>query len=212
GIYLAESATITGLIAKSNLIFTAILTTIFFSEERKVFSSKKFVFGTILASIGVIGVITAGKEISFNFGLGALLILISQVSWSFYSISMKKLIKNNSRTEALCIIIPLAFLASIPIAGYNFSQNPQTNAVSLSIPIIAGISLGAANLFEFKAIEKKGLLVTSAFTLVNPLITGIIAFILFTETITLAQAFFAAILITGALLILKCKCLETKGD
>lgn len=212
-IYFTENATLTGLLIKSNSIFIPLMTAALFIEERRVLLSKKFLLGILLAGIGVVGVVTGGKALTLAFSLGVLLVLISQLSWSTYAVSIKRLISKKNRLVVLSFIYPLAFLFSLPFAYYDLViiEAPFT-PVFLVIPIVSGIVVGLAHSMQFKAIQTKGLIVTNAFSLTAPLMTGIIAFALFGELLSALQILFGAVLITGGFLIISCKCDIRTGD
>ncbi len=207
GIYYTRNATLTALLIKTNSVFIPLMTAALFVEERRVLFSKRFLAGVALAGVGVLGVITGGGPLSITFSIGVVLVLVSQFSWSLYSVSIKRLIRRKNRLVVLCFIFPLAFLFSVPFAAYDIAVNALSiNPLFLPIPIASGIIVGAANLFQFKAIESKGLIVTNAFSLTTPLMTGLMGFAVFGEMLSLTQLAFAAILISGAYFIIKCKC------
>ena len=206
GIYYTKNATLTGLLTKTNSIFIPIMTAALFVEEKRVLFNKGFFAGLLLAGVGVFGVVTGGGPLSVTLSIGVALILVSQLSWSLYSVSIKSLIQRKNRLVVLCFIFPLAFLFSTPFAAYDLALNASTiNPLFLFIPIVSGIIVGAANLFQFKAIESKGLIVTNAFSLTAPLMTGLLGFAVFGEMLSVAQLGFAAVLIIGAYFIIKCK-------
>ena len=207
GIYYTKNATLTALLIKTNSVFIPLMTATLFVEERRVLFSKRFLAGMFLAGVGVFGVITGNGPLSVTFSIGVALILVSQLSWSLYSVSIKRLIRRKNRLVVLCFIFPLAFLFSVPFAAYDIAVNASSiNPLFLFIPIVSGIVVGAANLFQFKAIESKGLIVTNAFSLTAPLMTGIMGFIVFSELLSLTQVLFGIILVSGAALIIRCKC------
>ena len=207
GIYYTDNATLNGLLSRSNVVFIAVFSVIFFSEERKVFLSKRYLLGLILAGFGVYGIVTGGEALSITVGIGVALVLLSQLSWALYSVLIKRLIRRQTRLTILCFIFPLAFLMSLPFATYDFAFNPgQLIPFFILYPVVGGMALGAANVFQFKAIEEKGLLVTNSFGLVYPFIVAALGFLVFGETLTAIQLAFAGILVAGAYLIIRCKC------
>jgi len=122
GVFLTDNATLTSLVTKSNVIFMTLMTAAFFVEERAILKSKRYLAGLVLATIGVIGVITGGEAITITLGLGLLLLIVSQLSWSFFSVSMKGLINKQTRLSILCLIFPLGFLFSIPVGATSIQS------------------------------------------------------------------------------------------
>ncbi len=205
-LYFTANATLTALVTKSNSILIPLLTAAFFIEERRVLMTRRFLFGVLLSAIGVIGVILGGKTLTLTLGIGISLILGSQVCWSLYSVSIKRLISKENRLHVLSFIFPLAFVFSLPFAGIEIFSNAVFKPVFLLVPISSGIIIGIANVMQFKAIERKGLIVTNAFGLTIPLFAGIMGFVLFGEMLTVMQFLFGALLLMGAYFIINCKC------
>jgi len=207
GVFLTDNATLTSLVTKSNVIFMTLMTAAFFVEERAILKSKRYLAGLVLATIGVIGVITGGEAITITLGLGLLLLIVSQLSWSFFSVSMKGLINKQTRLSILCLIFPLGFLFSIPVGAVDVAAGlPPFNPLILLFPLASGVAMALGNVAQFRAIQSKGLLVTAAFQLSMPFMTGALGFLLFGELLTLTQIAFAGILIAGSYLIIKCNC------
>ncbi|MFH1234281.1 MAG: DMT family transporter, partial [Candidatus Diapherotrites archaeon] len=145
--------------------------------------------------------------LNLALGTGVALIIGSQVSWALYSVLIKRQIRKQTRLQILCFIFPLAFLFTLPFASFDlaFSQ-PQIIPFFAIFPVAGGIAMGLANLFQFKAIETKGLMITNSSSLVYPFLTAVMGFLVFGETLTMAQLAFACILVLGAYLIIRCKC------
>jgi len=205
-LYFTADATFTALVTKSNAIIIPLLTATFFIEERRVLMTRRFLLGISLAAIGVIGVVLGGGALTFTLGIGIALILGSQVCWSLYSVSLKRLISRHNRMYILSLIFPLAFVFSMPFAGYELAAGTEFTPLFLLVPIASGIILGFANVMQFKAIELKGLIVTNAFSLTMPLYTGIMGFVLFGEMLHPLQFLFGAVLLVGAYFIIRCRC------
>jgi len=213
GVFLTDNATLTSLVTKSNVIFMTLMTAAFFVEERAILKSKRYLAGLVLATIGVIGVITGGTAITLTLGLGFLLLIVSQLSWSFFSVSMKRLINKQTRLSILCLIFPLGFLFSIPVGAVDVAAGlPPFNPLILLFPLASGVAMALGNVAQFRAIQSKGLLVTAAFQLSMPFMTGALGFLLFGEVLTLTQMAFAAVLIAGSYLIIRCNCDVTQID
>ncbi len=206
GIYFTKNATLTGLLTKSNAIFIPLMTAALFASERAVLLSKRFLLGLFLAALGVIGVVTGGEPITFSLGAGILMIVASQVFWSLYSVSIKALISKRAGIHVLSFILPVAFFLSLPVAFIDVRASGFPAFTAATLSIASGISIGLAYFFQFKAIEEKGLIVTNAFNLTSPLLTGLLGLALFGEFLTAAQTIFAVVLLTGAYFIIRCKC------
>ena len=207
GVFLTDNATLTSLVTKSNTIFITLLAAAFFIEERALLKSKRYLAGLALATIGVIGVITGGDTITITLGVGLLLLIVSQISWSFFSVSIKGMINKQTRLTILCFIFPLGFLFSLPIAAIDLAAPlPAFNPLILLFPLASGVAMALGNVAQFRAIQQKGLLVTNAFQLSMPFMTGALGFLIFGETLTVIQILFAGILIAGSYLIIKCNC------
>ncbi|GEM_PF-2448309 len=206
-VFFTANATLTALVTKSNAVLIPLLTAAFFIEERRILFTRRFLLGVTLAAAGVIGVVLGGGTLSLTLGIGVLLVLASQVCWSLYSVSIKRLISRKSRLQILTFIFPLAFLFSLPFASYEAGVLGNAfTPLFLLVPVASGIVLGLANVMQFRAIESKGLIVTNAFSLTMPLYTGIMGLALFGEILSPLQFFFGCILLAGAFFIIRCKC------
>ena len=85
GIYML-TPTVAVLIGKSSVFFIILFSFIFFVDERRIIKSKSFIFGSLLAVVGVCGVIVGKGNLHLDsFNLGAALILITPFFTAIFS-------------------------------------------------------------------------------------------------------------------------------
>jgi len=111
GVYMTN-ATISALIAKLNAIFVPLLSFFLFPDERRVVKNKKFLLGTLLAFIGVAGVILAKEQSLVGYdNRGAVLLVFSMFCAAIYVIKIKKIVQK---------IHPLVIIAVVPLYHVSF--------------------------------------------------------------------------------------------
>ena len=185
----------------------AVFSFILFKDERNIIKSKFFISGSLLAFIGVIGIITSKSRIYLkDFNIGAAAILAAAVLWALYIISIKQRVRKTDPLVAAGIVftlsVPLFFIASLV-----WGDLLKITSVPMSINIILFISgifcVGVANAFNFKSIKLIGTALSSSFVLVTPFFTAIASYFIFKEVLTIQQILFGLILITGCGLLLR---------
>ena len=199
--------TIAILIGRSSILFIAVFSFILFKDERNIIKSKFFISGSLLAFIGVIGIITSKSRIYLkDFNIGAAAILAAAVLWALYIISIKQRVIKTDPLVAAGIVftlsVPLFFIASLV-----WGDLLKITSVPMSINIILFISgifcVGVANAFNFKSIKIIGATLSSTFILTTPFFTAIASYFIFKEILNIQQIIFGIILITGCGLLLR---------
>jgi drug/metabolite transporter (DMT)-like permease len=212
GIFLL-TPTITVLIARSSVLFVTLFSFIFFQEERKIIKSKAFILGSLLAIIGVCGVILGKNDLdlSFNSGnlsLGAILILTSAILWALYLIIIKIIVKKTYPIVSAGIIytlsVPLFFVASLLFGNIRtLLIAPKSVIVIL---FFSGIfCVGIANALNFKSIKLIGAAISSNFILITPFFTAIFSYLIFKEILTIYQILFGILLIIGCAILIRAR-------
>ena len=208
GVYMTN-ATSSALIAKLNAIFVPILSFVLFPDERQVVKNKKFLMGTFLALVGVIGVIlTKSQSLSNYDNRGAMLLVFSMLWVAVYVIKIKTLVQK---------IHPLVIIACVPLLGclillplvLVFGNLHKILEVDFKTVVLllgaSAVSLGAGDSLYYYAIRHLGASVSTSFLLITPLIAGVLAFFTLGELLTTGQILFSVILILGCLLTVRVK-------
>lgn len=201
GIYLV-SATLSSLLSKTETFWIIFFSYFMFLEEKKVVRTRHFLLGTILAFVGVIGVILGGKEVSLKgYWLGIIIILLSRIGWGVFTVSIKHLSFSLNSLLLTTSILSFSSLFFVPLAFFlgEPAQIFQASLLTNFILFFSGIlCVGVGQLLYYYNLEKIGPVITNIFILLTPLITGIFAFLFLGETITFIQ------IISGGMLLLGC--------
>jgi len=206
GIYML-TPTVAVLIGKSSVLFTTLFSFIFFVDERKIIKSKSFIFGSLLAIIGVCGVIIGKGSLHLNsFNLGAILILISSVLWALYTIVIKVRVQKTDPFVSASIIftmsLPLFFISALLFGNMKTLYTAPRNIIL--ILFLSGIfCVGIANAFNYKSIKLIGTVISSNLILITPFFTAIFSYIIFREVLTLYQILSGIILLIGCSILMR---------
>ena len=93
GIYMTE-ATVAAILMKTNVVFTTVLAFLLFREERSIISNPTYLLGTLLTFTGAVGIIMNTNSLQLTLDLGAILIVLSSLFWSYYIISIRILVSD----------------------------------------------------------------------------------------------------------------------
>lgn len=200
GIYLLEPG-IAVLLSRSSILFVTVFSFIIFRDERRIIKSRAFILGSLLAIIGVSGVILGKLGFHFqNFNLGVVFILIGAFIWSCYVLTIKTIVGKINPLVAVNIVFLLSlpfFLVGCLLFGDITALTGMSKGVN-SLLFISGIlGVGIANAFNYQSIKLIGTAITSSFVLVTPFLTAALSYFFFGEVLTLGQILFGLVLITG---------------
>jgi len=208
GVY-RTSATAASLIAKINAIIIPILSFIVLVEERRIVKNRTFLFGTLLALIGVSGVIVGrGNSVDDNTNLGFGLLIFSMFNWSVYSVMIKRIV-DEIDPLAITALVPLMacilFLPVVAIFG-DFHRIFEVSTQSKLLLCGSGVLvIGMGNVSYYSALKYIGPSIAAGFLLITPLMTGILSFFILDERLTYPQLASSVMLLCGCLLITRVK-------
>jgi drug/metabolite transporter (DMT)-like permease len=195
------------LLGRSSVVFTAVLVMIFFADERWIARSWKFQAGTVLALIGVAGLVWApGQETSgAETWTGLLLALTAAVAWALYGVLVKKFTRRSGPTLGFGMIGFLTTLLLLPgmllfgDATALLRADAWTNFVLFASGII---SIGLGHWLYYIGIREVGAAPSQSALLLCPLGTMLLSSAFFGETFRFEQMFAGAVLLLGAFLAL----------
>ncbi|MCX5632889.1 MAG: DMT family transporter [Phycisphaerae bacterium] len=190
------------LLSQSQLLWTMAISMALFADERPLLGNRRFLFGTLTAIIGLVGVITLKHDFTARASvIGIVISLGWAINWSLYSVAAKTALKNIDSAAGFAVIsiyttVPLAILAFI------FGHVGQCTSMSSSAwiyLIISGISsIAISHSCYYAAIKRMGATIPSLAVLAQPFLILLVSHILFNETLSPAQWLFGIILIAGA--------------
>ena len=180
-------------------LLTALLLSIFYKSERL---SKKQIFGSFLAFIGMVMVVLNGQLILHLNPRGDALAIGAAVCWAFYSLLMKRVMHKYS---SWFITRKVFFYGLLTILPYYALVSPLNTDVNiLSRPVVYGnlLYLGAvASMFCYImwnwTLSKLGAVKATNYLYLQSLFTMVFASLILHERITWMAIAGAAILILG---------------
>lgn len=205
GMYLLQPA-MAVLISKSSVLFVALFSFILFADERKIMGSRVFIIGSLMAIIGVAGVIAGKSNVQFgDLGPGVIIILLGSVIWALYLIVVKKIVSKTDTMVAVTIIfslaVPVFFVLSLLFG--DLSAVLKAPAGVNTVLFVSGIfCVGIANAFNYKSIKLIGTTISSNFVLITPFFTAILSYFIFGEVLSFCQALSGIVLVAGCILLL----------
>ena len=196
------------LISKSSVLFVALFAFIFFVDERKIISSVSFIIGSLMAIIGVVGVIIGKSGLSgnTNFSQGVILTLLGAMFWALYLMVVKKIVRRTdaivSATIIFSLAVPLFFIASLLFG--DITAIGETPAKVKVVLFISGIfCVGVANAFNYESIRLIGTSISSNFVLITPFFTAVASYYIFGEVLSFIQIISGVVLVSGCILLLR---------
>jgi len=198
------------LLGRLSVVFTAVLAIIFFADERWIARSWKFQAGTVLALIGVAGLVWApGQGISgAETWTGLLLALAAAGAWATYGILVKKFTVRAGPTLGFGVVGFLTTLLLLPgmlffgDASALLRVDAWTNFVLFASGVI---SIGLGHWLYYIGIRDLGAAPSQSALLLCPLGTMLLSAGLFGETFRFEQIVSGAVLLTGAFLALSAR-------
>ncbi len=201
------NATSSALIAKLNAIFVPILSFVFFSDERQVVKNKKFLLGTFLALVGVVGVILAEKQSLSNYdNRGAILLVFSMLWVAVYVIKIKSLVQKIHPLVIIACVSLLGCFIFLPLVLMfgNIHKILEVNFNTAFLLLVgSAVSLGAGDSLYYYSIRHLGASISTSFLLITPLITGVLGFLALGERLTVGQMLSGVIIILGCLFTIR---------
>lgn len=207
--YLLENIALTytlasnvGVIVSVSPFFTAILTHIFMKNEERLKSN--FFIGFAVAIIGICLISFHGSQMQLN-PMGDLLAVLAALAWAFYSVLTRKIstygyhtIQTTRRTflYGILFMIPALFL-------FGFQLNPKQLTSPSCIFNFLFLGLGACALCFVTwnvAVKRLGVLKTSVYIYMVPVITVVTSAIILKENITPATVFGTLLTLMGLFL------------
>tara|TARA_B110000196_G_scaffold18084_1_gene14330 strand:+ start:32 stop:931 length:900 start_codon:yes stop_codon:yes gene_type:complete len=189
------------------MISTIPVMIIFISSILKIEKTNIFqILGVVCSFIGVILIITkANFEILINldFNKGDITMVLAMLSWATYSALLKKKKHNLSQLTLLEVIISFGLLFLIPIyfieyrMGYKISLDKHFVQVLFYVVLFPGL---ASFIFWIKGISLIGPNRSGVFLHLMPILSAIMAMIIFDEKFMFYHMLGAIFILTGILL------------
>jgi drug/metabolite transporter (DMT)-like permease len=189
---------------KTNIIWIAGFSFIFFSDERALVRSKHFWIGLILSIVGVVGVMY--NKVDLAEGRIITGIVVTQAAafmWGVYTISVKVAFKDIDSRSGFSVT-SIYTVAGLAVFALLFGK-PQAflhiGAWQWVYVVISGITaIAFAHTLYYAAIRRIGATIPALVILAQPFIVLAISHVIFRESMNIFQLFFGVILLTGSAL------------
>jgi drug/metabolite transporter (DMT)-like permease len=196
------SAVVSSLIGRLNAVIIPALSLAFYLDERQVVKSKGFILGSLVAFVGVAGVILGkGQNVEGGFNIGIAFVLLGTLSWSVYAVYIKKVIRLIDPLAIISYVSLISVVLFLPLV-LKFGDIKSIVNVPLKTNLLlfgSGIlGVGVGNFFYYYAVKYVGTSISSIFFLLLPFSIGILGFFILGETLTIIQ------LVSGLFSIVGC--------
>ena len=196
------SAVVASMIGRLNAVVIPALSLAFYLDERQIVKSKGFILGSLVAFVGVAGVILGkGQNVEGGFNIGVAFVLISTLSWSVYAVYIKKIIRLIDPLAIISYVSLISIALFLPLV-LKFGDLGSIGNVPLKTNLLlfgSGIlGVGVGNVFYYYAVRYVGTSVSSIFFLLLPFSVGILGYFVLGETLTIMQ------IVAGFLSIVGC--------
>ncbi len=199
-----------GIIARTSVIFTALLALAFFPEERYVIRQWQFQLGTLLGLVGAFGVIwfQSNGENRHVPWPGLVIAFIAIFCWALYGVLIKRPSAKlgSIRSFGIISLITSALLLPLTLAFGKIGTPLHVTAhVNLILIVSAVICITLAHVLYYVAIHQIGVALAQTLQLLCPIGALALSALIFHERLTPAQLISAAILLIGAFLAMRTK-------
>ncbi|MHC4325134.1 MAG: DMT family transporter [Planctomycetota bacterium] len=189
---------------KTNIIWIAGFSFIFFSDERVLARSKSFWIGLLLSVVGLIGVMYNEVEIAeAKIITGIILAQAAAFMWGVYTISIKIAFKDIDSRSGFSVI-SIYTVAGLAVSALLFGKvetATQMGAWQWACVIISGITaIALAHTMYYAAIRRIGATIPALVILAQPFIVLAISNVVFKESMNIFQLFFGIVLLIGSAL------------
>lgn len=184
-----------------------IMAAIFFKDERAKIQHRNFYIGSLLAIVGSLLFVLYGNKASGseNFLMGALFLGTAILIQSIQNLVVKKVA---GKLHTIVISASTATLSGLIFLALTTHTGKIVELQDVSMGLLGGLVLAGmygmltGMLFAFYLVQKQGVIVFNIIQLLVPLSTAVIGYFTLGETITLAQAGGALIVICGCIICL----------
>jgi drug/metabolite transporter (DMT)-like permease len=199
-----------GIIARTSVIFTALLALAFFPEERYVIRQWQFQLGTLLGLLGAFGVIwfQSNGENRHVPWQGLVIAFIAIFCWALYGVLIKRPSAKLGSIRSFGIISLITSTLLLPLTlafGKIATPLHVTAQVNLILILSAVICITLAHVLYYVAIHQIGVALAQTLQLLCPIGALALSALIFHERLAPAQLISAAILLIGAFLAMRTK-------
>ncbi len=206
GVYMVP-ASYGALVIRVTIIFSLLLSYIFFAAERKVIRSAAFLVSAVIGLASTVCITlfddnfsTEGKPKKILL-LGTAIFLVSSFLWSVYAVTIRKIARKTRPlpTFAMTVLVATAILA-VPAVwegklGVMWSPEVSGLNVQLAVFFSGALCIGVTNSLYYQSLRRVGVAYTVLVGLAAPFLTGFFAWLVLDERLNGLQWAFGSVLV-----------------
>jgi drug/metabolite transporter (DMT)-like permease len=187
---------------KTNIIWIAGFSFIFFSDERALAKSISFWIGLLLSVVGLIGVMYYEVELAeARIITGIIVAQAAAFMWGVYTLSIKIAFRDIDSRSGFSVI-SIYTVAGLAVSALLFGKvetATKMGAWQWACVIISGVTaIALAHTLYYAAIRRIGATIPALVILAQPFIVLAISNVVFEETMNIFQLFFGIVLLIGS--------------
>ncbi len=192
------------LLTKTNIIWIAGFSLIFFPEEKALIKSKHFLIGLTLSIIGLIGVMYYKVDLAEARTMtGIIVALAAAFMWGVYTVSVKIAFKDIDSRSGFSVI-SIYTVAGLAVSALLFGKVETAGQMGVwqwACVVISGITaIALAHTLYYSAIRHIGATIPAMVILAQPFTVLAISYVVFGESMNIFQLLFGIVLLIGSAL------------
>jgi drug/metabolite transporter (DMT)-like permease len=193
------------LLSQTQVIFAVAFAIVFFRDERAFIRRPAFLGGLLIALTGVTCVVIGSRTFgSPELSIGIGVILVSACSWALLGSLLRTWVPDVppllSISAVFSIVTPL-FIATYAITHHGFPIPPAPLKPWLILATSGLLAIGLGHYLFYRAIPVLGVSVSTSISLLSPLITSLISYVAFGDSLSATQLAGAVGVLGGCFLI-----------
>ena len=190
------------LLTKTNIIWIAGFSLIFFPEERALVRSRRFWAGLALCVAGVAGVLYFKKDFTATrTTTGVIIALGCAFMWGAYTVSVRAAFRNIDSRSGFSVI-SIYTVVGLGVFALMFGDLRRCTALSAGqwgiVVISAILCIALAHVLYYSAMRRIGATIPALVILAQPFVVLMMSHFIFGESLSVLQAAFGVTLLAGA--------------
>jgi drug/metabolite transporter (DMT)-like permease len=206
GVYMVP-ASYGALVIRVTMIFSLLLSYVFFAEERKVIRSAAFLISAAVGLVSTACIVLFDDDFSATgdkknaLVAGTLIFLVSSFLWSVYAVTIRKIARKTKPlpTFAGTVLVATAILAIPAIwegkAGVMWNREVSGANVQMAVFFSGALCIGITNALYYWSMRLVGVAYTALVGLAAPFLTGFFAWLVLGERLNAWQWTFGSVLV-----------------
>ncbi len=190
------------LLVKTSVIWVAVLSITFFSDERGLVRSTYFWLSLVLSGVGVTGVMLFKYDFQESHTIiGTVIALLFAFMWGLYTVAVKVSMRDvNSRIGFS--VISIYTVVGLSVLAMFVGKPGQCLVMPLKVWAAAAVSgiiaIGLGHVLFYVSIHRLGATIPSLVQLSQPFMVIIFSYLLFGESFNALQVIFGIVLLVGS--------------